>query len=320
MPTTVPAGDIDPAARGAALAVGQPHAVGIGVGDERITAGPVRVVGEFARRRCAVGLGTVVVTGAAGNIGSVVRRALRSEVSRLVLLDRVPLQVETANEEVHCVDLRDAAAVEAALAGAEAVLHLGGLPNEAPLDLLLDTNVLGTHHVLEAARRTAIPRVVLASSNRVSGFYPTAHRTGPQEPVRPDGLYGVSKAAIEALGRLYADKFDVSVICLRIGSFEEMPTESRHLATWLSPRDAVGFCRAALTAPLSTRFATAYAVSANARRFWELPAESELAYTPIDDAETYASHITDADVPADPEAPQAGPYALPEFTLKHIRP
>ncbi|MET7609203.1 NAD-dependent epimerase/dehydratase family protein [Streptomyces avermitilis] len=174
-------------------------------------------------------------------------------MSRLVLLDRVPLQVEAANEVVHIVDLRDAAAVETALVGANAVLHLGGLPDEAPLEHLLDANVLGTHHVLEAARRAAIPRVVLASSNRVSGFYPTAHRTGPQEPVRPDGLYGVGMAAIEALGRLYADKFDVSVICLRIGSFEEAPTESRHLATWLSPRDAVGFCRAALRTGIRMR-------------------------------------------------------------------
>lgn len=297
-----------------------PHPLVVMTGDERIGACPDQGVVEVEQGRRAVALGTVVVTGAAGNIGSVVRRALRSEVSRLVLLDRVPLQVEAANEVVHTVDLRDAAAVEAALAGADTVLHLGGLPDEAPLEHLLDANVLGTHHVLEAARRAAIPRVVLASSNRVTGFYPTAHRTGPQEPVRPDGLYGVSKAAIEALGQLYADKFDVSVICLRIGSFEEMPTEPRHLATWLSPRDAVGFCRAALTAPLSTRFATVYAVSANTRRFWELPAESELAYTPIDNAETHAPHITDADVPADPEAPQAGPYALPEFTLKHIRP
>lgn len=296
------------------------HPLGVVTGDERIAVCPDQGVAEIERRRCAVGLGTVVVTGAAGNIGSVVRRALRSEVSRLVLLDRVPLRSEAANEVVHSVDLRDASAVETALAGADAVLHLGGLPDEAPLEQLLDANVLGAHHVLEAARRAAIPRVVLASSNRVSGFYPTAHRTGPQEPVRPDGLYGVSKAAVEALGRLYADKFDVSVICLRIGSFEEAPTESRHLATWLSPRDAVGFCRAALTAPLSTRFVTAYAVSANTRRFWELPAESELAYTPIDDAETHASHIIDADVPADPESPQAGPYALPEFTLQHIRP
>lgn len=267
-----------------------------------------------------MGLGTVVVTGAAGNIGSVVRGALRGEVGRLVLLDRVPLQAEAANEVVHTVDLRDAAAVEAALAGADAVLHLGGLPDEAPLEHLLDANVLGTHHVLEAARRAAIPRVVLASSNRVTGFYPAAHCTDPKEPVRPDGLYGVSKVAVETLGRLYADKFDVSVICLRIGSFEEAPTEPRHLATWLSPRDAVGFCRAALTAPLSTRFATVYAVSANTRRYWELPAESELAYTPLDDAEAHAPLITDAGSPTDPEAPQAGPYASPEFTLRHLWP
>ncbi|MEU3459445.1 NAD(P)-dependent oxidoreductase [Streptomyces sp. NPDC006733] len=265
-------------------------------------------------------LGTVAVTGAAGQIGSVVRRALRGEVERMVLLDRVALDVEAANEVVHTVDLRDAAAVEAALAGADAVLHLGGLADEAPLEQLLDANVLGTHNVLEAARRAPIPRVVLASSNRVAGFYPTAHRTRPQEPVRPDGLYGVSKAAVEALGRLYADKFDVSVICLRIGSFEDAPADVRQLATWLSPRDAVGFCRAALRAPLATRFATAYAVSANTRRFWELPTEAELAYTPVDNAEAHASHIADADVPADPGAPQAGPYALPAFTLRHIRP
>ncbi|MFF1715178.1 NAD-dependent epimerase/dehydratase family protein [Streptomyces sp. NPDC058268] len=263
-------------------------------------------------------LGTVAITGAAGNIGSVAREALRGEASRLVLLDRVPIQPVADNEEAHTVDLRDAAAVESALAEADCVLHLGGVPDEAPLPDLLEANVLGTHHVLEAARRTGIERVVLASSNRLTGFYPTGHLTGPQEPVRPDGLYGVSKAALEALGRLYADKFGLSVICLRIGSFEQTPTEPRHLATWLSPRDAVGYIRAALTAPPTTRFSAVYAVSANTRRFWELPDRTELDYTPLDDAETHASRIPGADAPADPSAPQAGAYASPEFTLKHL--
>nr|WP_240979883.1 NAD(P)-dependent oxidoreductase [Streptomyces sp. HNM0574] len=271
-------------------------------------------------------MGTVVVTGAAGKVGSAVREALRGEAGRLVLLDRVPLRAEAANEVVRTVDLLDAAAVESALAGADTVLHLGGIPDEAPLDELLDANVLGTHHVLEAARRTGIPRVVLASSNRVTGCYPAAHRTAPRDPVRPDGLYGVSKAALEALGRLYADKFGLSVICLRIGSFEEEPSEPRHLATWLSPRDAVGFCRAALTAPPSTRFATVYAVSANTRRFWRLPTEADsstaedfLAYTPLDDAEGYASRIDGADEAAGPGEPQGGRFALPGFTLPHLR-
>lgn len=261
---------------------------------------------------------TVAVTGAAGTIGSAVRAALRDEVARLVLLDRVPLRQETGNETVHTVDLRDAAAVRSALAGADRVLHLGGIPDEAPLADLLEANVLGTHHVLEAARRTGIPRVVLAGSNRVTGFYPTGTRTDPSLPVRPDGLYGVSKAAVEALGQLYADKFGLSVICLRIGSFEQRPSEPRHLATWLSPRDALGFIRAALTAPLSVRFATAYAVSANTRRFWELPDPAVLDYTPVDNAEHHAPDIPGADRPADPDAPQGGPYALPEFTLRHL--
>ncbi|MCY1649427.1 NAD(P)-dependent oxidoreductase [[Kitasatospora] papulosa] len=118
------------------------------------------------------------------------RKALRGEAARVLLLDRAPLRPEADNENVHTVDLRDPAAVEAALAGVDQVLHLGGMPDEAPLADLLDANVLGTYHVLEAARRAGTARVVLASSNRVTGFYPVGHLTRPQEPVRPDGLYG----------------------------------------------------------------------------------------------------------------------------------
>ncbi|MEV1008084.1 NAD(P)-dependent oxidoreductase [Streptomyces sp. NPDC049881] len=267
-------------------------------------------------------LRTVAITGAAGQIGSVVRRALRSEAERLIALDRVPLEAEAPNETARQVELRDPGAVVAALAGTgtDAVLHLGGIADEAPLAELLAANVLGTQHVLEAARRLGIPRVVLASTNRVTGFHPTRRLTGPADPTRPDGLYAVSKVAVEALGRMYAEKFGLSVIALRIGSFEESPTEPRHLATWLSPRDAVGFVRAALTAPPSPGFRVVYAVSANTRRFWELPAPTTLAYTPVDDAETYASLIPGADIPFSPTTPQSGPYAAPEFTLPHVQP
>ncbi|MFI8961620.1 NAD-dependent epimerase/dehydratase family protein [Streptomyces sp. NPDC053493] len=271
------------------------------------------------RRGGIMGLGTVAVTGAAGTIGGAVRAGLRAEAARLILVDRAPLRPEAGNEEVRTADLRDPAAVEAALAGSDRVLHLGGVPDEAPLPELLDANVLGTHHVLEAARRTGIRRVVLAGSNRITGFYPAGHATGPREPVRPDGLYGVSKAAVEALGQLYADKFGLSVLCLRIGSFEPAPTEPRHLATWLSPRDALGYVRAALTAPPVPGFTAVYAVSANTRRFWTLPGPAELDYAPVDDAEEHAASIPGADRAPDPAAPQGGAYARPEFTLPYLR-
>ncbi|MEU1457394.1 hypothetical protein [Streptomyces avermitilis] len=109
-------------------------------------------------------------------------------MSRLVLLDRVPLQVEAANEVVHIVDLRDAAAVETALVGADAVLHLGGLPDEAPLEYLLDANVLGTHHVLEAAPKggdSAGRAGQQQPRERVLSHGPSHWPTGTSAPRRP---------------------------------------------------------------------------------------------------------------------------------------
>jgi uronate dehydrogenase len=157
---------------------------------------------------------------------------------------------------------------------------------------------------------------VLASSNRVSGFYPVAETVTPEMPARPDGLYGVSKVAVEALGRRYADKFGLSVVCLRIGSFEDAPSEPRHLATWLSPRDGLGFVRAALTAP-DVRFATVYAVSANTRRFWDTDVGAELGYEPVDDAAAFVSRLPAGGGPAGSD-PQGGEYAGAECTLRHL--
>lgn len=261
-------------------------------------------------------LGTVAITGAAGHIGSLVRGGLKDRAARSVLIDRTGLTSRSPTEEVHRIDLRDAEAVAAALKDVDAVVHLGGIPDEAPLPELLDVNVRGTHNVLEGARRQGVRRVVLASSNRVSGFYPVAETVTAESPPRPDGLYGVSKVAVESLGRLYADKFGLSVVCLRIGSFEEAPSEPRHLSTWLSPRDCLGFVRAAITAP-DARFETLYAVSANTRRFWAISAGEWWSYAPVDDAEAFVSRLAASGHPAGGD-PQGGEYASAQYTLRHL--
>jgi uronate dehydrogenase len=264
---------------------------------------------------CHAMLGRVVLTGAAGRIGSVVRAGLREGASRLVLVDRLELSPRDLVERVHRLDLGDLEAVTAAMADADAVVHLGGVPDEAPMRDLLEGNVLGTYHVLEAARRQRVRRVVLASSNRVTGFYPTAQRVGPDMPPRPDTLYGASKVAVEALGRLYADKFGLQVVCLRIGSFESEPSEPRHLSTWLSHRDCLGFVRAALTSS-GVHYEAVYAVSANTRGFWDTTAGERLGYSPVDDAEDYADRVAGASGwPAG--GAQSGEYASPEYTLRH---
>ncbi|MWK35382.1 NAD-dependent epimerase/dehydratase family protein [Actinomadura sp. J1-007] len=253
----------------------------------------------------------MVLTGAAGRVGAVLREPLGRVVRRLVLVDRVEMSARGTNEEVRQGAVEGVEDAMRVVEGADAIVHLAGVSDEAPLESLLDGNVLGTHHMLEAARRTGVRRVVLASSNRLTGFYPADQEVSVDMPVRPDGLYGVSKAAVEALGRLYADKFGTEVVCLRIGSMEAEPTEPRHLSTWLSPRDCAGFVEAALTVE-GVGFLAVYAVSANTRRFWEL--DERIGYVPQDDAERFA--------PAEGasfEGPQGGGFASAEFTIRHGR-
>jgi uronate dehydrogenase len=151
-----------------------------------------------------------------------------------------------------------------------------------------------------------VPRVVLASSGRATGFYRVGERLDGGATPRPDGLYGATKAFAEALGRMYADKFGLAVVALRIGTFEERPTTTRGLSTWLSPGDAGRLVRAALTGPVDG-FLAVYGVSANARRWWDLP--PSLGYEPVDDAEAYAGTVA----PDDGSPYQGGPATAPDY-------
>ncbi|WP_327090132.1 NAD(P)-dependent oxidoreductase [Nonomuraea sp. NBC_01738] len=257
---------------------------------------------------------TIVVTGAAGRVGRAVRAALREVAGRLVLVDRVPLTAEDPVEAVRQADLTSLDDVREIVAGAGTVVHLAGIPDEAPMADLLLANVLGTQQVLEAARLEGVGRVVLAGSNRMTGYYPVKRTLGPDVAARPDGLYGASKAAVEAVARVYADKFGLEVVSLRIGSLEDEPQNARHLATWLSPRDCAGFFADAVTGDYPG-FTAAYAVSANTRRFWELTA----GYTPVDDAEAFAGRFDGIDEYFADGVPQGGEFAGPGYTLRNGR-
>lgn len=248
------------------------------------------------------------MTGAAGSIGRHLRGTLTDAFDDLLLLDLVDIDDLAPHERSLRVDLRDLDAIRDAIAGLDGVVHLGGLADEADFHDLAEVNIVGTYHLLEAARMGGVPRVVSASSNRATGFYPTNHVVSPDEPYRPDGLYGVTKAAIEALGRLYADKFGLEVANLRIGTFEAEPTTPRELHTWLSPRDCTAAFRAAIDGDYT--FTTFYAVSANAEPWWDLDAGTSIGFVPQDDATTYAGGIT-----GELTEPQGGRFASPEFTL-----
>jgi uronate dehydrogenase len=232
----------------------------------------------------------VLITGAAGNIGRSLRAGLRGHYPVLRLLDVTPQRAAEPGEEVLTVDLNDRLATEAAMKDVDAVIHLAAVASEAPFDDILSGNITTTYSLFEAARRAGVRRVVFASTNHVIGFYPRGETVRPDDPVRPDTFYGVSKAFGEALGRLYADKYGLEVVCLRIGSFTERPTTLRQLSIWLSPRDCVQLVRCCLDAP-AVGFKVVFGVSANTRSWWKDDAAASLGYRPQDNAEEFAAQV-----------------------------
>jgi uronate dehydrogenase len=232
----------------------------------------------------------VLITGAAGDIGRVLRTGLRGHYAAVRLLDVAPQEPAHQGEELVTLDLNDRLATEAAMQEVNAVIHLAAIADEASFDDILAGNITTTYSVFEAARRAGVGRVVFASSNHVTGFYPRAEIVGPDDPVRPDSFYGVSKVFGEALGRLYAHKYALEVVCLRIGTFAERPRSPRQLSTWLSPRDCIQLVRCCLDTP-DVGFLVVYGVSANSRSWWKDEAAASLGYRPQDNAEEFAGQV-----------------------------
>ena len=178
---------------------------------------------------------TILITGAAGRIGTMLRSRLARPGRVLRLLDIAPLaQPPGPGEEAVTASVTDMAAMTAACTGADAVVHLGGIPTEDAWAPILDVNINGTYTIFEAARRAGVPRVVFASSNHAVGFAPRESFPVPTAPSpSPDTYYGVSKAAGEALAALYARRYGVEAICVRILScFDrpQQPADAGHVA------------------------------------------------------------------------------------------
>ncbi len=247
----------------------------------------------------------LLLTGAAGRIATAVRPVLRELAEEVVLTDRVDVEQPASGERFVRAELSDPAPWDGLAAGCKAVLHLGAVADEAAFGVLAGPNLHGPFHVYEGARRAGVRRVVVASSGRATGFYRVSERLDGNATPRPDGLYGATKAFSEALGRMYADKFGLEVVALRIGTFEDRPRTTRDLSTWLSHGDARRLVRAALTGPVDGCLAV-YGVSANTRSWWELP--PSLGYAPQDDAEAYADGVE----PGDGIPFQGGPNTSPE--------
>ena len=242
----------------------------------------------------------LLLTGAAGEIGRVLRPALRGTADKLRWHDRRAIEDAAPGEEVLTGDITAKVAAEAAVDGADCVVHLAGIPRETggTPEEILHANIVGTQRMFEAARLAGVRRFIFASSNHVIGFYRADRRVGTVEPLRPDGHYGVSKVFGEAMGRLYADKYGMEVAALRIGAFRERPGNARELGAWISHRDMAQLARRCVESP-PFHFLVLYGVSANKRALWggDDAARAHIGFTPQDDGEAFAAELESKPAP-----------------------
>jgi len=248
----------------------------------------------------------VLITGAGGLVGGVLREGLASEFDIAGLdVSRVSGITSTVADMA-----RGGRKVRRAFGAADAVVDLAAAPSVlTPWDDIYRNNMRATLNALESARAEGVSRVVFASSNHVTGLYeqddPYARivrgdyeglepggfpMLTPEDAIRPDSAYGVGKAFGEAAGRYFSEAHGLSVICLRIGTCKRpnRPENQRELATLITHRDLVRLVECCLRAPAEVRFAVYYGVSNNTWRFWDIAnARDEVGYEPEDDAESW---------------------------------
>jgi uronate dehydrogenase len=256
---------------------------------------------------------TVLITGAAGDVGTHLRRELAGRY-RLRLSDIKALAPLGAGEEFMRGDVADLDAMLEVTRGADAIVHLGAFSVEGDWPTILQANIAGTYNVFEAARRNGVKRIVFATSNHAVGFYRRDETIDHRVYPKPDSRYGVSKVFGEALGSLYSDKYGLEVFNIRIGNVNPKPVDKRRLSIWISPRDIAQLVSIGIDHP-DIRFEIVYGVSANRRSWYDNSNAHRLGYRPMDDSEALAPEILAREKPGDArvERYQGGTFVLAEL-------
>lgn len=192
----------------------------------------------------------VLVTGSAGAIGRPVCAELRAAGHAVRGFDLAPTP-DVADSVVG--DIADRDAVRSAFAGMDTVIHLAAIPTDAPIETLLGPNVLGVHHVLEAARDQATSRAILASTVQTVGHLSRERRVTAHDRA-PGNHYALTKVWAEEMGALAARRDGLGVLLPRIAWMVRNPVEAKRMDElrvydfYLSPRDAARFFRVAVEA------------------------------------------------------------------------
>ncbi|WP_254367968.1 NAD(P)-dependent oxidoreductase [Paracoccus sp. Z118] len=244
----------------------------------------------------------ILITGAKGRLGSELRKGLAHLATTIRLADREGFDDLEPHEEQAVFDLSDMEATIAATKDCDAIFHFGAAANEAPWQTILDSNIRGSYHIYEGARLNGARRVVYASSVHAIGYHEVEAHIGVDAPQRPDSLYGLSKAFVEDLSRLYWDKFGLESVCLRIFSSFAEPADRRMLWSYLSFADCVRLVEASLTAP-RVGHTVSFGLSDNRVKPVDNSRAGHLGYHPQDSAEPFREAVEARTETPDPARP-----------------
>ncbi len=232
----------------------------------------------------------LVLTGAAGRLGSYLREPLTRMCDELVSTDLVDDIGKLYEGESYVqADLTDLAAMEAVLEGADMVVHFGAIGDEAPWDDILQSNIIGAYNVWEAAYRNGVKRVVYASSVHAVGMHLKTDTIGLDAPHKPDTYYGLAKCFAEDLASLYWDKRGIESVCMRIFSCAQA-TNARSIGTWLSYDDLIHLVERSIDSPV-VGFTKVWGISNNDRAVVDNSKAGHLGYRPKDNAEQFAKEV-----------------------------
>ena len=241
---------------------------------------------------------TILITGAAGALGTILRHGLTDWAEILRLSDVNDIGQAGPGEELMPADLADFDAVMDIVDGVDGIIHLGGKSIEGTFENIIDANIRGTYHIFEAARKHGGKRIMFASSNHTIGFHQREHRLDGASPHRPDSIYGLSKCFGEDLARYYFDKFAIESVSVRIGSCYLEPLDRRMLATWLSPQDFIHMVQCVFAAA-RVGATMIYGASNNREQWWDNSHAAFLGWTPKDSSEKFRAKIEAANPPQD---------------------
>jgi uronate dehydrogenase len=232
----------------------------------------------------------LVLTGAAGRLGSYLREPLTRMCDELVSTDIAAEIGKLYDGESYVqADLADLSAMEAIVKDATMVVHFGAIGDEAPWDDILQSNIIGAYNVWEAAYRQGVKRVIYASSVHAVGMHLKTDTIGLDAPHKPDTYYGLAKCFAEDLASLYWDKRGIESVCMRIFSCAQA-TNARSIGTWLSYGDLIHLVERSIDSPV-VGFTKVWGISNNDRAVVDNSKAGHLGYRPKDNAEQFARDV-----------------------------